>query len=68
MAELSPATQAVLDAYGTCNSTYEAQVNTLNTGGQRLAAAFTAAALWVDWESGDPKFLVLAIAAELEQQ
>jgi hypothetical protein len=29
---------------------------------------FAAAALWIDWESGDPKFLVLAIAAELKQQ
>jgi hypothetical protein len=32
------------------------------------AAALRAAADQVDWESGDPKFLVLAIAAELEGQ
>ena len=61
MAELSPATQAVLDAYEKSNDCYREEWG-------QLAAAFTAAALWIDWESGDPKFLVLAIAAELEQQ
>ena len=30
-----------------------------------VAAALEAVADQVDWESGDPKFLVLAIAAEL---
>jgi hypothetical protein len=53
---LSPAAQAILDAYGD----FEAA----NT--DAMAAALRAAADQVDWESGDPKFLVLAIAAELE--
>ena len=77
---LSPAAQAVLDAYGTCNSTYEAQANTLNTGGQRLAAALRAVAdqtlpaasprdraTW-DPFAGQIREEILAIAAELESQ
>jgi hypothetical protein len=44
MTTLSPAAQAVIDAYGTCDSTYEAQVNTLGNGGQRVAAALRAVA------------------------
>ncbi len=78
MTPLSPAAQAVLDAYGTCDSTYEAQVNTLNTGGQRLAAALRAAADRTEGLIGDtphPKFaegvlaagdLLERIAAELD--
>ena len=52
---LSPAAQAVLWAG-------------LDRDSDRLviAAALRAVAHQVDWESGDPKFLVLAIAAELE--
>ena len=77
---LSPAAQAVLDAYGTCDSTYEAQVNTLNTGGQRLAAALLAVADQVvpaalPWDratwspfAGQIRAEILAIAAELEGQ
>lgn len=80
MTDLSPNAQAVLDAYGTCNSTYEAQVNTLNTGRQRLAAALRAAADQVVPEQGCPIYgltqlenerqrvreEILSIAAELE--
>jgi hypothetical protein len=41
---LSPAAQAVLDAYGHCQGTYEAQVATACSGTARLAAALRAAA------------------------
>jgi lauroyl/myristoyl acyltransferase len=40
---LSPAAQAVLDAYGHCLGSYEAQVNTTNPGAARLAASLQAA-------------------------
>jgi len=42
--DLSPAAQAVLDAYGHCLGSYEAQVNTTRPGATRLAAALRAAA------------------------
>jgi hypothetical protein len=58
MTELSPAAQAVLAAMIT------AGFGPLGRGA--AAAALRAAAHNVDWESGDPKFMVLAIAAELE--
>ena len=64
---LSPAAQALLDAYGTCNSTYEAQANTLNTGGQRLAAALRALAVRIKGADAIRQD-VLDIAAELEDQ
>ena len=58
ISNLSPAAQAVKDA------AYTLAIGTgLRT---RVAAALEAVADQVDWESGDPKFLVLAIAAELE--
>ena len=41
---LSPAAQAVLDAYGHCQGTYEAQVATACSGTAWLAAALRAAA------------------------
>ncbi len=41
---LSPAAQAVLDAYGHCQGTYEAQVAAACSGTARLAAALRAAA------------------------
>ena len=44
MTDLSPAAQAVLDAYGHCLGSYEAQVNTTYPGAPRLAAALRAAA------------------------
>ena len=61
---LSPAAQAVMDAVLNEASSLSEQRQ------QRMdaAAALRAAADQVDWESGDPKFLVLAIAAELEGQ
>ena len=42
---LSPAAQAVLDAYGHCLGSYEARVNTTRPGATRLAAALCAAAM-----------------------
>ena len=60
ISNLSPAAQAVKDA------AYTLAIGTgLRT---RVAAALEAVADQVDWESGDPKFLVLAIAAELRAQ
>ena len=59
---LSPAAQAMFDVLNE-------QFHELNS--QHMAAtvaALRAAAHWVDWESGDPKFLVLAITDELEAQ
>jgi hypothetical protein len=43
MTDLSPAAQAVLDAYGHCLGSYEVQVNTTRPGATRLAAAIRAA-------------------------
>ena len=55
---LSPAAQAVLDAVEDHGKFVYRNL---------AAAALEAVANQVDWESGDPKFLVLAIAAELKQ-
>ena len=63
MTDLSPEAQAVLDAANGFNSYSPDDV--LNESRWIVAAALRAAAHWVDWESGDPKFLVLAIADEL---
>jgi hypothetical protein len=41
---LSPAAQAVLDAFGHCQGDYEAQARTLNPTPIRIAAALRAAA------------------------
>ena len=63
---LSPATQTVLDAFLNgyiCNPGHNVAFESDRNG---LAAALRAVADQVDWESGDPKFLVRAIAAELE--
>ena len=54
---LSPATQAIIDA-SNCAGSRCVQLH--------IADALRAVADQIDWESGDPKFLVLAIAAELE--
>ena len=60
ISNLSHAAQAVKDA------AYTLAIGTgLRT---RVAADLEAVADQVDWESGDPKFLVLAIAAELRAQ
>ena len=63
MAEPSPTTQAVL------NAAWQ-ELDWVETRHLRwaLIAALRTVAHRVDWESGDPKFLVLALAAELEHQ
>jgi len=77
---LSPAAQAVLDAYGHCLGSYEAQVNTIRPGATRLAAALCAVAdqaipmTKTPWgstlvpvlTSQESRERILAIATELE--
>jgi hypothetical protein len=52
MADLSPAAQAVLDAYGHCLGSYEAQVAATCSGRSRLAAALRAAATQLHCDPG----------------
>jgi hypothetical protein len=54
MTELSPAAQAVLDAFGHCQGDYEAQARTLNPTPIRIAAALRAAADQVVAEEPKP--------------
>ena len=61
IAELSPEPQAVLDAV-------EDDCIHPNDKHKLAAAALRAAAYTIDWESGDPKFLLENVAAELESQ
>jgi hypothetical protein len=61
---LSPAAQAVLDAYGHCLGSYEARVNTTRPGVTRLADALCAVALYLDNDCQQ----LIAIAIELEGQ
>jgi hypothetical protein len=58
MAELSPVAWSVLEA------AYKAP-DTGNACRKVVAGALTALAVNADWESGDPKFIVLGIAEEL---
>jgi hypothetical protein len=55
---LSPAAQAVLDAYGHCLGSYEAQVNTTPPGATRLAAALCAIADQVVPETEQPGHVI----------
>lgn len=60
MNHISPAAQAVLDAYGHCLGSYEAQVNTTLPGATRLAAAFRAASarmMYLCYDSINSKYL-----------
>ena len=63
MTDLSPEAQAVLIAAN--NELDHAPWDVSYLAKPAIAAALRAVAHWVDWESGDAKFLVLAIAAEL---
>jgi hypothetical protein len=61
---LSPSAQAVLDA---ASDVYWDWTEMEPAASHVIAAtALRAAAYEIDWESGDPKFLLEAIAAELE--
>ena len=59
MSELSPQAQAVLDAVKEICPAPADEI---------AAAALRAAAYTIDWESGDPKFLLENVATELESQ
>ena len=59
MTELSPQAQAVLDAILEISPAPADDI---------AAAALRAAAYTIDWESGDPKFLLENVATELESQ
>ena len=65
---LSPAAQAVKDAAQELYADRMARKMAWPLDLPVVAAALEAVADQVDWESGDPKFLVLAIAAELRTQ
>ena len=70
MTELSPQAQAVLgaainDAAGILNDSDSEWVRGY---ANQIAAALRAAAYTIDWESGDPKFLLENVATELESQ
>jgi hypothetical protein len=73
MTELSPAAQAVLDAFGHCQGDYEAQARTLNPTPIRIAAALRAAVEQTFPDERDTETELirsdqLAIANELEPQ
>ena len=59
MAELSPTAQSLLFAHAS-GLAYNRRI--------AIAAVLRAAAYTIDWESGDPKFLLENVAAELESQ
>lgn len=61
IAELRPTAQAVRNAAG---RQYAIDGDLQDS----IAAALRAAAYTIDWESGDPKFLLENVAAELESQ
>lgn len=63
MPELSPETQKIVNAAVDVTG-YGKETTLLKL---RIAAALRATAYNLDWESGDPKFLILSIADELEQ-
>ena len=64
MTELSPAAQAVLDAYGHCRGSYEARVNTTRPGATRLAAALRAAAAHLGSCNASDELIRIAIELE----